>query len=146
MVTMPRWMAVGLVVFCVLLNFFGFTFKLFEPVFLYDEVAHFVTPFVIVALICEALYRIGYHDSFFENPAQAAVTGAVVGFVGAVLWEVVEVMLAAMGFEISNALPDSAFDVLLGVAGGALGGWYADRYLDNLLNRSRTQPNRSRVR
>ncbi|MGI8648934.1 MAG: hypothetical protein ACR2KW_00935 [Rubrobacter sp.] len=143
---MPRWMAVGLVVFCVLLNFFGFVFKLFEPVFLYDEVAHLVTPFVIVALLCELLYRVGYHDNFFETPRQAAFTGAVIGLVGAVAWEVVEVILAARGFSISNALPDSTFDVLLGVAGGALGGWYADRYLDRLFNRSRTSPNKPRVR
>ena len=139
-------MAVGLLVFCALLNFFGFAFQLFEPVFLYDEVAHLVTPFVLVALLCELLYRVGYHDDFFRNPPQAAFTGAVIGFVGAVLWELVEVMLAALGFGISNALPDSSFDVLLGVLGGALGGWYADRYLDGLFNRSRVAPKAPRVR
>lgn len=143
---MPRWTAVGLVVFCVLLNFFGFVFKLFEPVPLYDEVAHFVTPFVVVALFCELLYRIGYHDNFFRTPLQAALTGAVIGLIGAVGWEIVEAMLAAMGFSISNAPLDTIFDVTLGVAGGAVGGWYADRYLDNLFNRSRISPNKRRVR
>lgn len=143
---MPRWMTVGLLVFCFLINFFGFAFKLFEPVFLYDEVAHFVTPFVLVALACEVLYRTGYHDTFFRNPPQAAVTGAVIGFIGAVVWEIVEVILGAMGFSISNALPDSILDVLLGVAGGALGGFYADRYLDNLFKRDRTKASKSRVK
>lgn len=134
---MHRGLAAGLLLFCVLLNGFGFAFKLFEPVPLYDEVAHFVTPFVLVALASEALYRLGGHDRFFRMPRQAALTGAVIGLVGAAGWELVEVALSAMGFTISNRAPDTAFDVVLGVAGGALGGFYADRYLDNLFGQPR---------
>jgi hypothetical protein len=51
-----------------------------------------------------------------------------------------------MGFPISRALPDTAFDVVLGILGGAAGAWAADRYLDRLFGRSRVNANRSRVR
>jgi hypothetical protein len=50
------------------------------------------------------------------------------------------------GFPISRALPDTVFDVFLGVLGGAAGAWVADRYLDRIFNRSRTNAHRARVR
>jgi hypothetical protein len=51
-----------------------------------------------------------------------------------------------MGFPISRALPDTLFDIFLGVVGGAIGAWAADRFLDRLFKRSRTNANRPRVR
>jgi hypothetical protein len=51
-----------------------------------------------------------------------------------------------MGFPISRAIPDTIFDVVLGVLGGAAGAWAADRYLDRLFGRSRTNAHRPRVR
>ena len=74
------------------------------------------------------------------------ITGSVIGFVGAAGWEVIEVILDLMGLPISHALPDTIFDVVLGVAGGASGAWAADRYLDRLFNRSRIDAHRQRVR
>ena len=47
---------------------------------------------------------------------------------------------------ISHAPPDTIFDIVLGVLGGAVGAWAADRYLDRLFNRSRTDARRARVR
>jgi uncharacterized membrane protein YeaQ/YmgE (transglycosylase-associated protein family) len=65
---------------------------------------------------------------------------------GAIGWEIIEVILGAMGAAISNTLADSIFDVFLGVCGGALGGWFADRYLDMIFGRSRDDPHQRRVR
>ena len=54
--------------------------------------------------------------------------------------------MSLMGMPISNALLDSMFDIVLGVLGGAAGAWGADRYLDRIFGRSRTDPHRPRVR
>lgn len=132
---MPRGWVVSLVVFCVVLNAAGFMWSLFEPVPLYDEVAHLVTPFVLVAITAEIVYRAGGDDVFFDTPGHALLTGAGIGFFGAVGWEVVEVFLDLMGFAISHAPADTVFDVFLGVVGGAAGAWAADRYLDRLFGR-----------
>ena len=143
---MPRGLGILLVVFCVALNAAGFAFGLFEPVLFYDEVAHFVTPFTLVAIVAEIIYRGGGHDELFPTPGRAAVTGAVIGLLGAGGWELIEVVLAALGAGISHALPDTVFDVFLGVLGGALGGWFADRYLDRLHGRRRGDPHRRALR
>jgi hypothetical protein len=74
------------------------------------------------------------------------ITGSVIGLVGAGAWEVIEIFMDLMGFPISRAIPDTIFDVVLGVLGGAAGAWAADRYLDRLFGRSRTNANRPRVR
>lgn len=143
---MPRAWIMALILFCIVLNGAGFVWNLFEPIFLYDEVAHFVTPFVLVAVTAEIIYRFGGDDEFFDTPRHAVVTGVVIGFVGAAGWEVVEIILKALGVTISNAFADSLFDVFLGVLGGAAGAWTADRYLDRLFGRSRGDSNRPRVR
>jgi hypothetical protein len=74
------------------------------------------------------------------------ITGSVIGLVGAAGWEGIEIVMSLMGLPISNTPPDTAFDVVLGIAGGAAGAWAADRYLDRLFNRSRTNARRARVR
>jgi len=143
---MPRTWILALILFCIVLNGAGFVWNLFEPIFLYDEVAHFVTPFVLVAVTAEIIYRFGGDDEFFDTPRHAVVTGAVIGLVGAAGWEIIEIILKALGVTISNAFADSLFDVFLGVLGGVAGAWVADRYLDRLFNRSRTDSSRPRVR
>ena len=143
---MPRGWVVVLILICVALNGAGFLWNLFEPVPLYDEIAHFLTPFTLVAILAEIIYRNGCDDDFFNTPRRAVITGSVIGLVGAAGWEVVEVILDLMGFPISHVLPDTIFDVVLGVAGGAAGAWAADRYLDRLFNRSRIDAHRQRVR
>jgi len=131
---------------CTALNGAGFLWNLFEPIPLYDEIAHFLTPFTLVALTAEIIYRSGGDDEFFNTPRQAVITGSVIGLVGAAAWEGVEIVLDLMGFPISRALPDTVFDVVLGVLGGAAGAWAADRYLDRLFGRSRVNAHRPRVR
>lgn len=143
---MPRSYVIGLILFCIALNTAGFAWHLFEPVPLYDEIAHFLTPLVLVAITAEIIYRGGGDDEFFDTPRHAIVTGSVIGLVGAVGWEGIEVVLSWMGVPISNRFLDSIFDVVLGVLGGAVGAWVADRYLDRLFGRSRWDSNRPRVR
>jgi uncharacterized membrane protein len=143
---MPRSYIIGLIVFCTLLNAAGFMWHLFEPIPLYDEIAHFVTPFTLVAITAEIIYRFGGDDEFFDTPRHAIVTGSAIGFVGAVGWELVEVVLDVMGFSISRRLPDTIFDVVLGILGGAAGAYVADHYLDRLFGRSRMDSSRPRVR
>ena len=143
---MPRSWIVALMVICVALNGAGFLWQLFEPVPFYDEIAHFLTPFTLVAVAAEIIYRGGGDDEFFDTPRHAIVTGAVIGLAGAGGWELVEVMLDIMGVPISHAILDTIFDVLLGILGGAAGAWAADRYLDRIFGRSRMDSNRPRVR
>ena len=143
---MPRRWVILLILVCIALNGAGFVWRIFEPIPLYDEIAHFLTPFVLVAIVAEIIYRNGGDDEFFDTPRHAIVTGAVIGLVGAAGWEGIEMVLSAMGVPISNALADSIFDVVLGVLGGAAGAYVADRFLDRLFGRSRIDSNRPRVR
>ncbi len=143
---MPRAWVVALIVICIALNGAGFVWHLFEPIPLYDEIAHFLTPFVLVAVLAEIIYRAGGDDEFFDTPRHAIVTGSVIGLLGAAGWEGIEAVLSAIGVPISNTLPDSTFDVFLGIVGGAAGAYVADHFLDRLFGRSRMASNRRRVR
>jgi hypothetical protein len=143
---MPRTWVIAFILLCVGLNAAGFLWHLFEPIPLYDEIAHFITPFTLVAILAEIIYRGGGDDEFFNTPHRAVITGSVIGLAGAGGWEVIEIFLDLMGFPISRAIPDTIFDVVLGVLGGAAGAWAADRFLDRLFRRSRTNAHRPRVR
>jgi hypothetical protein len=145
---MPRLWILGLIVFCIVLNGAGFIWDIFEPVPLYDEVAHIVTPFVLVAVVAEVVYRFGGDDEFFDTPRHAIITGAVIGLVGATLWEGIEIVLDLVfpSASIDHPPLDTIFDIFLGVVGGAAGAWTADRFLDRLFGRSRLDSNRRRVR
>lgn len=145
---MPRRWIVYLILFCVLLNGAGFIWDIFEPVPLYDEIAHVVTPFLLVAITAEIIYRFGGDDEFFDTPRHAVVTGAVIGLLGATAWEGVEIVLDLLfpAASIDHAIPDTFFDIVLGVIGGAAGAYVADHYLDRLFNRSRWNSRRQRVR
>jgi hypothetical protein len=143
---MPRGWVVALILICIALNGAGFLWQLFEPIPLYDEAAHFLTPFTLVVILAEIIYRGGGDDEFFNTPRRAVITGSVIGLVGAAGWEGIEIVMSLMGLPISHAPPDTIFDIVLGVLGGAVGAWAADRYLDRLFNRSRTDARRARVR
>ena len=145
---MPRSWVVGLIAVCTLLNGAGFLWDMFEPVPLYDEIAHVITPFTLVAVTAEIIYRGGGDDEFFDTPRHALFTGSAIGLVGATGWEGIEILLDHLfpAASIDHALPDTIFDIVLGVIGGAAGAWTADRYLDRLFNRSRNSSRRPRVR
>ncbi|MDQ3498944.1 MAG: hypothetical protein M3514_15845 [Actinomycetota bacterium] len=143
---MQRKYILVLILFCIVLNTAGFLWKIFEPILFYDEVAHFITPFTLVLILAEIIYRSGGDDEFFNTPLRAIITGSVVGLLGAAGWEGIEVLMSMMGISVSNVLPDTLFDVFLGILGGAAGAWAADRYLDRIFRRSRTNANQPRVR
>ncbi len=145
---MPRRWVVYLILFCIVLNGAGFIWDIFEPVPLYDEIAHVVTPFTLVAITAEIVYRFGGDDEFFDTPRHAVITGIFIGFVGATAWEGVEILLDIFFPEasIDHAIPDTIFDIVLGIIGGAAGAYVADHYLDRLFNRSRYNSRRQRVR
>src|ERR687894_486938 len=143
---MPRGWVVALILICIALNGAGFLWHLFEPIPLYDEVAHFLTPFTLVVILAEIIYRGGGDDEFFNTPRRAVITGSVIGLVGAAGWEGIEIVMSLMGLPISHAPPDTIFDIALGVLGGAVGAWAAARSLARLFNPPRTDPRRARVR
>jgi hypothetical protein len=138
---MARKYIVVLILFCIALNAAGFIWKIFEPVLFYDELTHFITPFTLVLILAEIIYRSGGDDEFFDTPLRAIITGSVIGLLGAAGWEGIEVLMSMMGISVSNVLPDTLFDVFLGILGGAAGAWAADRYLDRIFRRSRTNAN-----
>lgn len=140
---MARKYILVLILFCIALNAAGFMWKIFEPILFYDEVAHLITPFTLVLILAEIIYRSGGDDEFFNTPMRAVITGSVIGLLGATGWEGIEVLMSSMGISVSNALPDTIFDVFLG---GAAGAWAADRYLDRIFRRSRTNAHQPRVR
>ena len=145
---MPRRWIIYLILFCIVLNAAGFVWDIFEPIPLYDEIAHVVTPFTLVAITAEIIYRYGGDDEFFDTPRHAVITGSVIGLLGATAWEGVEIVLDLLfpGASIDHAIPDTIFDIILGIIGGAAGAYVADRYLDRIFNRSRYNSRRQRVR
>jgi hypothetical protein len=72
----PRRWVVYLIVFCTLLNGAGFLWDIFEPVPLYDKIAHVITPFTLVAITAEIIYRYGGDDEFFDTPGTLSLRGA----------------------------------------------------------------------
>ena len=131
---MPHWVAAILILISTALNTMGWVLRIAESVPLYDEIAHFLTPLILVAITAEIIYRAGGDNEFFPTPARSALTGGLIGLIGAIGWEVFEIVLDdVLGVYVFHPLRDSISDVLLGVAGGAIGAWLTDRYLDRLL-------------
>ena len=145
---MPRQWVFVLLFICTLLNAAGFLWDIFEPVPLYDEIAHVITPFTLVAITAEIIYRAGGDDEFFDTPRHALLTGSVIGLVGAIGWEGIEILLDYLfpTASIDNTLPDTMFDIVLGIIGGAAGGWVADHYLDRIFHRVRPSARSSNER
>lgn len=145
---MPRRWVLSLILVCVLLNVAGFFWDIFEPVLLYDEIVHVITPFTLLAITAEIIYRAGGDDDFFDTPGHALITGSVIGLVGAIGWEGVEILLDYLfpAASIDNTLPDTIFDIVLGVIGGSAGAWAADHYLDRVFGRVRPNARAPRER
>src|SRR3712207_9317700 len=91
---------------------------LFEPIPLYDEIAHFITPFSLVAITAEIIYRGGGDDEFFNTPRHAVITGSVIGLVGAAGWEGIEIIMAMAGPPLNPPPPRTLLDIPLRVPGG----------------------------
>jgi hypothetical protein len=115
-----------LIVLCTLLNGTGFLWDIFEPVPLYDEIAHVITPFTLVTVTAEIIYRAGGDDEFFDAPRHALVTGSAIGLVGAAGWEGIEILLDYLfpAASIDHALTDTIFEVCWACSGVRLElGW-----------------------
>ncbi len=120
-----------------ILNAAGWALNLFRSIPPYDEVVHFLTPFTLVAVVSAIIYRSGGRDEFFSSSMRALVTGAVLGLLGAVAWELVEVALSNLFPRLRIPMPplDTAADIALGTVGGAVGAHITDWRLDRARRR-----------
>jgi hypothetical protein len=107
----------------------GFALGLFYAGVFYDNLAHFITTFSLVALVTELYLRHEMNQRRLRRyftVRRALVFGAVAGLLGGAAWEGFEAMLdLAFPQTIYNPAVDSVVDVSFGVAGGALGVWRA---------------------
>ncbi len=133
------WISVlaTLLLLVAVLNTAGWVLDFFRRIPPYDEIVHFVTPLTFVAIASAIIYRSGGRDTFFRSTMRALVTGAVLGLVGAVAWELFEVLLVRVVPGISFPTPpvDTAVDIALGTAGGAAGARLVDWRLDRMRSR-----------
>ncbi len=98
-------------------------FGLFCEGVFYDNLAHFLTSFSLVALAAELAQ---HHKALpvLVSGRRALIAGAVVGFVGGGAWEIVEIILDfAFPVFIYNLPLDTVMDVAFGTVGGAVGVW-----------------------
>ncbi len=101
----------------------GIVLGLFYEGVFYDNLAHFLTSFSLVALAAELAQ---HHAALpvLVSGRRSLIAGAVVGFVGGGAWEIVEI-IADFAFPvfIYNPPLDTAFDMAFGTVGGAVGAW-----------------------
>ncbi len=119
------------------LNAAGWVLNLFSRIPPYDEIVHFLTPVTLVAISGTIMYRSGGRDTFFRSTMRALVTGAALGLIGAIAWELFEILLVRVLPGISFPTPpvDTAVDIALGTAGGAAGARIVDWRLDRIRTR-----------
>lgn len=104
------------------LDFSGLAFGLFYAGLFFDNVAHFLTSLALVALAVE-LARPRSKASFGSG-RRALVAGAVVGLIGGIAWELIEVLASLLlPVFIYNPPVDTVFDTVFGTLGGAVGAW-----------------------
>lgn len=105
----------------------GFAFGFFYAGVFYDNLAHLVTSFSLVALAAETYLRRGPARHGYAAPItvrRALAAGAVAGLLGGVAWEGFEALLdLAFPETIYNPPLDSVVDTAFGTAGGALAVW-----------------------
>ena len=107
----------------------GLAFGLFYEGFFYDNLAHFLTTFALVALGVELAQHHGILPQHVSG-RRALVAGAVVGFVGGGVWEIIEVFVDfLLPVFIYNPSPDAAMDMAFGTHGGAIGARWTVAYL-----------------
>lgn len=113
----------------VVIDLTGFAFGLFYAGVFYDNLAHFLTTFSLIALAAELHLRhemnhLGIRRSI--TAGRALIFGAATGLLAGTVWEGFEALLnLAFPQTIYNPALDSVVDVAFGAAGGALGVWRA---------------------
>lgn len=111
------------------LDVVGLVFGLFYEGFFYDNLAHFLTTFALVALGVELAQHRDMLPQLISG-RRALIAGAVVGLVGGGVWEIIEVLVdLLLPVFIYNPPPDTAVDMAFGTLGGATGAWMAFAYL-----------------
>lgn len=116
-----------MLVACLVLNFCGLVFGLFYEGVFFDTLAHFLTWLVLVALAAEFVYLSGTLPTI--SGRQALAVGAVIGLVGGVAWEIVEILVDLLPVYIYNPPLDSVADTIVGTLGGAIGALRTSAYL-----------------
>lgn len=105
----------------------GFAFGLFYSGIFYDNLAHFMTTFSLVALGGELYLRralVSQRDFSLLTTRRALAAGAALGLAGGVAWEGFEALLdLAFPALIYNPPVDSVVDTAFGTAGGAVALW-----------------------
>jgi len=110
------------------LDFCGIAFGLFYEGVFFDSLAHFLTWLSLVALTAEIAHLRGALPAV--SGRRALAVGAVIGLVGGVAWEIVEIVAYLLPVYIYNPPLDSVSDTAFGTVGGAVGAWAANAYLD----------------
>lgn len=105
----------------------GFAFGLFYAGIFYDNLAHFMTTFSLVALAAELYLRHEMNHRGvrrYFTARRALAVGAAAGLLAGMSWEGFEAILnLAFPETIYNPPVDSVVDTAFGVAGGALALW-----------------------
>lgn len=123
---LSRFVRVMLVASLVL-DFCGLAFGLFYEGVFFDRLAHFLTWLALVALAAELAHLRGALP--YVSGRRALITGAAVGLVGGVAWEIFEIIADLLPVYIYNPPLDSVSDTIFGAFGGAVGAWRTKAYL-----------------
>lgn len=109
------------------IDLLGFAFGLFYAGIFYDNLAHFLTTFSLVALAGELYFRrelVSRRGVPHLTVRRALAAGAALGFAGGVAWEGFEALLdLAFPGLIYNPPVDSVVDTIFGTLGGAVALW-----------------------
>lgn len=107
---------------CLVFDVSGMAFGLFYEGMFYDNLAHFLTSFALVALAAELAQQRGVLPPLVTD-GRALAAGAVVGLAGGGAWEVMEVIANLLFPIIYNPPLDTVMDMAFGSLGGAAGAW-----------------------
>lgn len=119
-----------MLIMSIVLDFSGLAFGLFYEGFFYDNLAHFLTTFALVALAMELAHLRGVLPQLVSG-RRALVAGAVVGLGGGGVWEIIEVLVDfLLPVFIYNPPLDTVLDMAFGTLGGAIGARWTVVYLD----------------
>lgn len=119
-----------MLIMSIVLDFSGLAFGLFYEGFFYDNLAHFLTTFALVALAMERAHLRGVLPQLVSG-RRALVAGAVVGLGGGGVWEIIEVLVDfLLPVFIYNPPLDTVLDMAFGTLGGAIGARWTVVYLD----------------
>lgn len=106
----------------------GLVFGLFYEGLFYDNLAHFLTSFALVALAAELAQQRGALPLLVPG-GRALAAGAVAGLAGGVVWEMLEVIADSLFPIVYNPPLDTLTDTIVGSLGGAVGAWRTTAYL-----------------